>query len=605
MMVGKLASQIAGYKLTLIICVLLIPFLGICYITTSSIRDDLASTERSREALLLHNQLMPMLFAYERGNQEKAGIPVVLKQLQKVVSDPDSEKKIADLLAAIDGHGLDTPGFERALTDTVIDISVKSGLTGVVGPQSVFLSSVAAQQIPEALSGLSVLRAVARQAGTKPSVSSEDEKNVLMALGEWRSTIQVMGRQLNVAARSSGDPQVYRDMEASVLQLTKDVQNIRIMMASGSPDAIRNSIEAVDEASPTVAGFVTSVENVWKNTTQILAKILEEREAGLVWRLKILLSSALAVSLGGIGSAIYLFRSSFKRLDELQVARVEAEAAQEESEGMNRRLTSINNEIVHLNHELADKMRRLKAAQDELLKRGRLEQLGQLTATVAHELRNPLGAVRTSAFLLERKVRDKGLGVEPQLLRINNGISRCDSIITQLLDFSRTKQISAQATNLDEWLTTVIEEEAKRLPVVVEIECVLGLGGTEVPFDPARLQRAIINLVSNASEAMVGTGDDPTKFAVQKPRLGITTSLTENTAVITVSDNGPGISSEIIDKIREPLFTTKSFGTGLGIPAVEQIATQHGGKLEITSEIGHGARFSIHIPLKVTETEAA
>ena len=107
-------------------------------------------------------------------------------------------------------------------------------------------------------------------------------------------------------------------------------------------------------------------------------------------------------------------------------------------------LQRINDEVSRLNSELAENMRKLSDAQNSLIQRGRMEQLGQLTATVAHELRNPLGAVRTSAFLLERKLKDKNLGIESQLDRINNGIVRCDNIITQLLDFSRSKQLVCQ-----------------------------------------------------------------------------------------------------------------------------------------------------------------
>ena len=72
-----------------------------------------------------------------------------------------------------------------------------------------------------------------------------------------------------------------------------------------------------------------------------------------------------------------------------------------------------------------------------------------------------------------------------------------------------------------------------------------------------------------------------------------------------MKDNGPGISTENMNKVREPLFTTKSFGTGLGIPAFEQIAKQHGGHLEISSEIGAGATFAIHLPIEETTLEAA
>ena len=154
--------------------------------------------------------------------------------------------------------------------------------------------------------------------------------------------------------------------------------------------------------------------------------------------------------------------------------------------------------VIRMNSELANNMKMLKDAQDALVKKGRMEQMGQLTATIAHELRNPLGAVRTSTFLIERKIKGKELGIEPQIMRINNGVTRCDDIITQLLDFSRSKKLSCRSENLDKWLEKIVSEEAGQLPAVVAIDCLLGLKDLHVPFDPSRLQRAIINLISNA-----------------------------------------------------------------------------------------------------------
>lgn len=268
-------------------------------------------------------------------------------------------------------------------------------------------------------------------------------------------------------------------------------------------------------------------------------------------------------------------------------------------------LRRINDDVSRLNRELADNMRRLKDAQDELVKKGRMEQLGQLTATVAHELRNPLGAVRTSAFLLERKIKGKGLDVDSQIDRINKGIIRCDNIITQLLDFSRNKQLNCHAEDLDTWLGQVLDEEAKKLPAALSISCELGLKGTLVPFDPARLQRAIVNLMSNASEALVGQGDDPSKFARPDPAIFVSTTLHDGGVTIEVRDNGPGMAPEVLQRIREPLFTTKSFGTGLGVPAIEQIALQHGGRLDVQSVLGEGASFSIWLPLEGKTEERA
>ena len=269
-------------------------------------------------------------------------------------------------------------------------------------------------------------------------------------------------------------------------------------------------------------------------------------------------------------------------------------------------LQRINDEVVRLNQQLAANVAKLAEAQDELVKKGRMEQLGQLTATVAHELRNPLGAVRTSAFLLERKLRDKNMGVESQLDRINKGILRCDNIITQLLDFSRSKQLQCQAGDLDAWLTTLIEEEARKLPANVQVELVLGLDQRQIPFDGGRLQRAVINMISNAVEAMLGNGDQLQVSGDAPPSLLISTHREEDHVSLRVSDNGPGIAPEVLACIREPLFTTKSFGTGLGIPAIEQIAIQHGGRLDIASEVGRGTKFTVWLPMKPkAETEKA
>ncbi len=260
-------------------------------------------------------------------------------------------------------------------------------------------------------------------------------------------------------------------------------------------------------------------------------------------------------------------------------------------------LKQINDEIGRLNRELAENVGKLREAQDELIKRGKLEQLGQLTATVAHELRNPLGAVRTSTFLLERKLKDKGLKVEQQIERINKGVLRCDNIITQLLDFSRSKQLTCQPGELDQWLAQLVEEEAKRLPAEVHIELMLGLDGRTVPFDPGRLQRAVINMMSNAVEAMIGNGSQSFVSGNGPPRLTISTYFKKNHVSLRLTDNGPGIPEDILARIREPLFTTKSFGTGLGIPAIEQIAIQHGGRLDIESSVGIGTSFTVWLPL--------
>lgn len=289
----------------------------------------------------------------------------------------------------------------------------------------------------------------------------------------------------------------------------------------------------------------------------------------------------------------------------LGLARDEALKAEHEARAMAEEVSAMNANMANLNRELQSNMERLAEAQDEILRKGKLAHLGQLTATVAHEIRNPLAAVRTSAFLLKRKTKDLDIGITPQIERIENGISRCDAIITQLLDFARNSAAQTTPQKLDAWLTQTVTDEAKTLPSAVSIEAEFGCGDAIAHFDPARLQRAVINLLSNASEAMVGKGDDPAKFACSDPTIKVSSRTTARGFEIDIADNGPGIPADAMKKIFEPLFTTKSFGTGLGIPAVEKIMEQHGGKLEVESAPGQGARFTLVFPGTASGAKAA
>jgi signal transduction histidine kinase len=301
----------------------------------------------------------------------------------------------------------------------------------------------------------------------------------------------------------------------------------------------------------------------------------------------------------------FMGRLMKRKFTEMERTNRHLDEAHQQAMAFSKEIQTVNSDMGILNRQLSENLSKLREAQDDALRKGKMAQLGNLTATVAHELRNPLSTVRTSAYLLARKIKDKGLDVDPQLQRINNGIVRCDNIITQLLDFSRSKAVKAEPTVLDIWLEKLVQAEALKLPEVVSIECYFGLGDLLVDVEPGRLERAIINLMSNASEALVGKGDDPKARYRPDPLIKIVSKITERGAEIIVTDNGPGISAENLAKIREPLFTTKNFGTGLGIPAVEQILEQHSGGLEITSVEGQGATFTLWLPVHAAAEEQA
>jgi NO-binding membrane sensor protein with MHYT domain/nitrogen-specific signal transduction histidine kinase len=289
----------------------------------------------------------------------------------------------------------------------------------------------------------------------------------------------------------------------------------------------------------------------------------------------------------------------------LEAAESSARKAEGEARAFAEQLKAAHQDLTNLNVELANKIEKLREAQDEIVRKGKLAQLGQLTATVAHEIRNPLGAVRTAAFLIERKVMGKGLGLEQQIQRINNGISRCDRIITELLDFARSTRLVCKTVAVDDWLRQVVEEELKTLPPVVQVSYDWGLGDMTSAFDTDRMRRVIINLLSNASEAMVGKGKDAKEMVTPNPQIHVATRCVAQTIEITVTDNGPGISEENLPRVLEPLFSTKPFGTGLGLPAVEKILEHHGGGLKIESKLDEGTAMTAWFPVAQLEKRAA
>jgi signal transduction histidine kinase len=604
-MVDIIASRAAAFRLTWIIAALLVPIAFLGYFMGITLLGESKTTRLERDGAKLVQLLIPIYIGAAAERVEPTDVEDLLRNgrtLAQNLNVSEAFDQLAEQLKTskpvIGSVFLDT----RQLLGLVAEHS-NIFLDGQ--PETYYLATATGLELPNLIDQFISLHQAANQALVNGSLSQIGLTQVLLASGTLKQFAAEVVSQLHSASHNSQDSQAYKSLiaggeaiEQRITHFTKDVQD--------------NFIHADATAKPTffevsqMAGpFYDEYRNVWNQTNLRFSILLEQRQSAINRKIVNLILMAVASVLLSLGLAIAMFRSTLRRLDGVELARNEAVSARRDAEELANSISTINEDVVRMNHELSESMGKLKNAQDELVKKGRMEQMGQLTATIAHELRNPLGAVRTSAFLIERKIRDKGLGVEPQLVRINNGITRCDNIITQLLDFSRTKQLTARPDDLDQWLAKTIEEEAKSLPAVVEIQCSLGLDGRHVPFDPSRLQRAIINLVSNASEAMVGNGEDPSRFAVANPIISITSQIAHGFALITVADNGPGISPENLTRIREPLFTTKSFGTGLGIPAVEQIATQHGGSLELTSELGKGAAFTIKIPLVHSEEEAA
>ena len=252
----------------------------------------------------------------------------------------------------------------------------------------------------------------------------------------------------------------------------------------------------------------------------------------------------------------------------------------------------------HLEELVKERTRELEKAQAELVRQERLSALGQLTATVAHEIRNPLGTVRTSVFSISDAItRNEMERIGRALKLAERNIVRCDAIITELLDFTRDRVLQKSPTPVDAWLDRMLDELVDQRAIPESIALVRELdANVAVSVDSEHLRRAVINVLENAVDAIREKG--PVK---EKNRLTVTTKVSGGRLEIRISDTGCGIPEEVMSRVFEPLFSTKSFGIGLGLSIVKSIMEQHDGDVEINSQAGEGTSVTLWLPISTGE----
>jgi len=249
-------------------------------------------------------------------------------------------------------------------------------------------------------------------------------------------------------------------------------------------------------------------------------------------------------------------------------------------------------EILSLNEELNSYIKRLESTQKQLIQSEKLNALGQLAASVAHELNNPLAGVLNYNKLLAKKVSSDSFNREEalnNLSKMESAISRCSGIIRGLLDFARQSEPVLQPVAVSSIIDQVMflvghEAEMKKVEVHREEMSPLPL----VTADFEQLQQVFVNLVVNAIQAMPNGG-----------KLTINSSLGEDRWVrVSVHDTGSGIAPENLEKLFTPFFTTKEQekGVGLGLAVSYGIIERHGGRIEVQSELGKGTTFTVYLP---------
>jgi signal transduction histidine kinase len=236
-----------------------------------------------------------------------------------------------------------------------------------------------------------------------------------------------------------------------------------------------------------------------------------------------------------------------------------------------------------------ERTKELGEAQRELVRNERLAAIGQLTGTVSHELRNPLGTIRSSFAIVGNHLQSSHGPVARALERIERNIDRCVTIIDELLAYTRVRDVHLEPVAIDDWLTELVIDEDIPDAISVVLDC---QSGETVPMDRERLRRAILNLLQNAWQACTeGEHECP------QATVAITTRVVDGALVLRVADNGPGIPEDIRERIFDPLFSTKSFGVGLGLPLVRQIVEQHGGEIAMDTVLDEGTTITMTLPL--------
>ncbi len=392
------------------------------------------------------------------------------------------------------------------------------------------------------------------------------------------------------------DPSLLADVEVHVASLIKTGKHMVRVASFETPSAVE-LFEAKE-----------ALEDVEKAFLKTIGQLLEDREkkfeAGRIdvkdligERLHLLLIGTLLASIIALGAALLSGRGILVILKKLA--------------GTNAQLRDLNTALgteieqkevakealAETNASLRQRTEELIAAQEDLLRQDRLATLGKLTATVSHEIRNPLGAVRTSLYLVKQKTANSKLGIERALDRAERGVMRCDNIISELLDFARETEPKLEPTPIDEWLKTVFSEIAS--PDDIDIRLDLHTDGALLLCDRERMRRVLVNLFDNACHAMSENPPDQTRC------FNVNSRIAGDSVTIEFTDNGSGMDEATLSKIFEPLFSTKSFGVGLGLPAVKKIIETHNGSLDYRSEPGKGTTACITLPLDVKQEVAA
>ena len=226
---------------------------------------------------------------------------------------------------------------------------------------------------------------------------------------------------------------------------------------------------------------------------------------------------------------------------------------------------------------------KLETAVAQVHRSERLAALGQLTAGLAHELRNPLGTMKSSAELLTRSLPKDNAIAQEMASYISTEVDRTNSLISRFLDFARPQHLRLEPADI----ATIVDQAIASLPGV-EVYKNYAPGIPPIPVDAELLERVFSNLILNASQA-----GSPGGVVTVKTQL-----IDDDKVEVVVIDRGSGIDAKNLESIFNPFFTTKPDGVGLGLAICSKIVDEHGGHIAVESTAGEGSVFRVILPVQ-------
>lgn len=245
-----------------------------------------------------------------------------------------------------------------------------------------------------------------------------------------------------------------------------------------------------------------------------------------------------------------------------------------------------------LSETLEETNRQLRRAEAEARRAERLAALGQLSAGLAHEIRNPLGVIRGSAEMLAQKVAGTNPLASELAGYISTEVNRLNSLVARFLDFARPSHLDLQQVQISSVVDRALEAVRAQMPAAqIQVERRYAADVPEIRADSQLCEQIFVNLILNAFQAMDG----------QEGKLCISVAQETSSGILGITvefdDTGPGVPPDLREQIFNPFFTSKNDGIGLGLAIVAKIVDDHRGWIRLESESARGAKFRVFLPL--------